>query len=118
MPRDEKSARRCARPSSQSLAEPVGSAPVLQPAATPITHGATLYGFSVFGAEPSLPDANTTVIPASCIAFVAVLIGSAASYAPVVPHELLTTRMPYCARCSRIQSMPDSAHRMLRPSPT
>src|SRR5438132_6683023 len=62
MPRDEKSASTWARgslfvgtsgfdPSSsmQCASELVGSVtPTLQPAATLITHGATLYGFSVF----------------------------------------------------------------------
>src|SRR5467141_3332434 len=52
MPRDEKSARIgsrfCPVWSAQWIAEWVGSATVLQPAATPITQGATLYGLSVF----------------------------------------------------------------------
>src|SRR6266705_6300664 len=69
MPRDEKSASTCARgsllvgasgfePSSsmQWASEFVGSAtPILQPAATPMTHGATLYGFNVFWLGPSFP---------------------------------------------------------------
>src|SRR5256885_4595774 len=57
----------CALPISQWTAEFVGSGVTsLHPAATPITHGATLYGLSVFWSGPSFPAANTTVIPLSC----------------------------------------------------
>src|SRR6266487_3053857 len=97
MPRDEKSANTAARfcPvwSWQCTAELVGSVTSLQPAATPITQGATLYGFRVFWSGPSFPAANTTVIPASCTVFVALLIGSLGSKVPVVPQELFTTLM-------------------------
>src|SRR4051812_5474147 len=110
MPREEKSPNTCARgslfvgasgfePSSsmQCASELVGSAtPILQPAATLITQGATLYGLSVFWSGPSLPAAKTTVIPRLATFFVTSLIGSWGSNAPEVPHELLTTLMLYC----------------------
>src|SRR5207253_11159181 len=101
MPRDEKSARIGARfcPvwSAQWTAELVGSGDTsLHPAATPMTHGATLYGLSVFWSGPSFPAANTTVIPWSCAVFEALLIGSLGSKAPLVPQELFTTLMLYC----------------------
>src|SRR2546427_2624469 len=88
IPRDEKSASQGGRfwpvGSSQWMAEFVGSGLTsLHPAATPITQGATLYGLSVFSSGPSLPAANTTVIPASCTVFVALLIGSLGSNAPL-----------------------------------
>src|SRR3954452_13294910 len=64
MPRDEKSAS-IEVPPAHSEAELVGSGEtVLHPAATLITHGATLYGFSVFSPGPSFPAANTTAMPA------------------------------------------------------
>src|SRR5712691_11386116 len=90
IPRDEKSASQGGRfwpvGSSQCTAEFVGSGVTsLQPAATPITHGATLKGFKVFWSGPSLPAANTTVIPASCTALEALLIGSSGSNGPLVP---------------------------------
>ena len=79
-------------------AELVGSGVTsLHPAATPITQGATLYGFRVFWSGPLFPAANTTVMPASCAALLATLIGSFTSKAPLVPHELFTTLMLYCA---------------------
>src|SRR3989449_3825050 len=109
MPRDEKSASTWARgsllvgasgfePSSsmQWASELVGSTtPILQPAATPMTHGATLYGFNVFWPGPSFPAAKTTVMPRLATFFVARLIGSFGSNAPLVPQELLTTLMLY-----------------------
>src|SRR3954462_2080857 len=64
MPREEKSAS-IEAPSAHRDAEWVGSGEtVLPPAATPITHGGTLYGFSVFSPGPSFPAAKTTAIPA------------------------------------------------------
>jgi len=65
----------------------------LQPAATPITQGATLYGLSVFWSGPSFPAANTTVIPLLLTFLVALLIGSFGSNGPLVPQELFTTLM-------------------------
>src|SRR5213079_1350448 len=116
MPREEKSASTCAlgsllvgtsgfEPSSsmQWASEFVGSAtPILQPAATPMTHGATLYGFNVFWSGPSLPAAKTTVIPRLATVFVASLIGSCGSNAPLVPQELFTTLMLYCCWWSKM----------------
>src|SRR5207248_977437 len=107
IPRDEKSAsqagRLCPVGSPQWTAELVGSGVTsLHPAATPITHGATLYGFNVFWSGPSFPAANTTVIPWSCTVFDALLIGSLGSNAPLVPQELFTTLMLYCCWCSRM----------------
>src|SRR2546426_9251536 len=97
IPRDEKSGSPAGRfwpvGSSQWIAEFVGSGLTsLHPAATPITHGATLYGFNVFWSGPSFPAANTTVIPWSCTVFDALLIGSLGSNAPLVPKELFTDR--------------------------
>src|SRR5438093_12045704 len=110
MPRDEKSASTCSlgsllvgtsgfEPSSsmQCASEFVGSAtPILHPAATPITQGATLYGLRVFWSGPSLPAANTTVMPRLATLLVASLMGSFGSNGPLVPQELLTTLMLYC----------------------
>src|SRR5213596_702945 len=98
IPRDEKSASQAGRfwPvwSAQWTAEFVGSGVTsLHPAATPITHGATLYGLRVFWSGPSFPAANTTVIPLSCTFLVALLIGSFGSNGPLVPQELFTTLM-------------------------
>src|SRR5205809_7201477 len=97
MPRDEKSAstasRFCPVWSAQWIFEIVGSGTVLQPAATPITHGATLYGLRVFWSGPSFPAASTTVIPLSWTFLLALLIGSFGSNGPLVPHELFTTLM-------------------------
>src|SRR5947207_3042822 len=64
------------------------------PAATAMTHGASAKGFMVSGAGPSLPAANTTVMPLSWTFLVALLMGSLGSQAcepPLVPQELLTT---------------------------
>ena len=107
MPREEKSARIGARfcpvGSSQWMAEIVGSGVTsLQPAAAPITQGATLYGLRVFWSGPSFPAANTTVIPWSWTVLEALLIGSLGSNAPLVPQELLTTLMLYCTWWSRM----------------
>src|SRR2546422_376442 len=111
VPRDEKSASTCARgslfvgtsgfePSSsiQCDSELVGSVtPILQPPATPIPQGATLWGFNVFWSGPSFPAAKTTVIPRLVTFLVASLIGSLGSNAPLVPQELFTTLMLYCS---------------------
>src|SRR5256885_152803 len=105
-PRDEKSASTASRPcpvwSAQWIAELVGSGTVLQPAATPITQGATLYGLSVFWLGPSFPAANTTVMPRLCTFLLALLIGSCGSNGPLVPQELFTTLMLYCFWCWRM----------------
>src|SRR5437667_10916649 len=107
MPRDEKSASTWARgsllvgasgfePSSsiQCDSELVGSAtPILHPAATPITQGATLCGLSVFWPGPSLPAAKTTVMPRLATSLVASLIGSCGSKAPVGPQQVFLTLM-------------------------
>src|ERR1700741_3191635 len=117
MPRDEKSAS-IEAPAAHCDAELVGSGePVLHPAATLITHGATLYGFSVFSPGPSFPAAKTTAIPASCTALVATLVGSLGSKAPVVPHELFTTLMLYFAALSISQSKAASAQSTAMVSP-
>ena len=76
MPREEKRDRRAS----------------LRDEPTPITHGATAYGFSESGEGPWLPAANTTVIPASCTSRVAMFTGSSGSNQPWVPHEQFTTR--------------------------
>ena len=89
--------------------------------ATPIAHGATLYGFVLHASdapegeqseEPSgfcsgpvllLPALKTTAIPASCSAFVATLTGWFASKRPppLSPHELLTATTPSSRWVSR-----------------
>src|SRR5437879_10011494 len=81
IPRDEKSASQAGRfwPvwSAQWTAEFVGSGVTsLHPAATPITHGATLYGFRVFWSGPSFPATNAPVIRLACTVFVDCVIDS------------------------------------------
>src|SRR5258705_5664135 len=66
-----------------------------------ITHGAIELGLIDISVV-ALPAANTTVMPASCAALVAWLIGSAGSKSRNdEPHELFVTWMFHSVRCAR-----------------
>src|SRR5688500_16638667 len=62
--------------------------PAFVPAATEITQGAFAYGLCVSHPGPEFPAAKTTTILRSAATFVAMLIGSSASNAPLLPQEL------------------------------
>src|SRR4249919_3217038 len=77
LPRDEKSVRR----------------PFFSLAPTEIDHGACAYGLCVSSPGPSLPAANTVTMPFLYNSYEAILTGSTGSNLPLVPQELLTTRI-------------------------
>ena len=76
-------------PREEKLARP----PSLVPAATLITQGALASGLIVSLPGPELPAANSTTMPWSCAALLAMAIGSLGSKAPWPPHEFEMTRM-------------------------